>query len=114
MTAATEQVRPFRYFLLLLVAPTIWFSHLSILYAAETVICLESAAGPSIGWTVLMTAAGALAAIAIYSIWLLQAGRSWHFTKWIRSAALTSCLFSAMAIAWCSFPAAMLAACVNR
>lgn len=114
MTAAADQVRPFRDLLFLLVAPTIWFTHFSLLYAAETVICIEMAQRLTIGWTVLLTAAAALSAITIYSIWLLQARSSRRFPKWIRNAALTSSLLSAMAIAWCSFPAAMLAACVNR
>jgi hypothetical protein len=114
MTAAADQVRPFHDFLLLLVAPTIWFAHFSFLYAAETVICIEMAQGLTIGWTVLITAAAALTAITIYSIWLLQERSSRRCPKWIRSAALISSLLSAMAIAWCSFPAAMLAACANR
>jgi hypothetical protein len=78
MSATFKPVRPFGDFLRMLIAPAIWFAHFSLLYAAETLICIGPPAdrGIAMGWTVILATAAALTGSVILAVRVLRAENS--------------------------------------
>jgi hypothetical protein len=118
MSAPLKPVRPLGDFLRVLIAPTIWFGHFSLLYAAETLICIGPPAdrGTAMGWTVILATAAALAGLVILAAQLFRAGRmaspeAQDNTVWLRRTSLLLTLLSALGVIWTTLPTAILPAC---
>jgi hypothetical protein len=116
--SAASPVRPFGDFLRLLIAPTIWFAHFSLLYAAEALICIGPAAdrGGAMGGTVVVVTVAALTGLLILGARLLRSGETvapepGHSASWLRRTSLLLTLLSALGILWTTLPTVILPAC---
>jgi hypothetical protein len=123
MTDAFKAARPIGDLLRMLIAPMIWFLHLAIVYAAETLICLgPTAAGStststSMTGTVFLSTAVALAGLAVLAVTIVRAANKRApdrtDTRFLRAASLFLTLISAMAVIWTALPTALLPACAT-
>lgn len=120
MNAASKLVRPLGDFLRMLIAPAIWFAHFSLLYAAETLICIGPPAdrGTTMGWSVLLATAAALTGLIILAARLIRAGkiaptRPEDGMAWLRRTSLLLTLLSALGVIWTTLPTAVLPACTS-
>jgi hypothetical protein len=118
MSAAFKPVRPLGDFLRVLIAPTIWFTHLVILYAAEALICIGPPAAQStaMAWTVLLAAAAALTGLIILAAGVLRAGYrplplSDQRNAWLPRVSLLLTLLSVLGVIWTTMPTALLPVC---
>jgi len=118
MSATFKPVRPLGDFLRMLIAPAIWFAHFSLLYAAETLICIgpPAARGATMGWAVFLATAAALTGLIILAARLIRAGKmatpkSEDGTAWLRRTSLLLTLLSALGVIWTTLPTAVLPAC---
>jgi hypothetical protein len=121
MSATFKPVRPLGDFLRMLIAPAIWFAHFSLLYAAETLVCLGPPAerGTTMGWMVFLITTAALSGLIILADRLLRSGnaappRSDHGSAWLRHTSLLLTLLSALAVIWTTLPTAVLPACADQ
>ena len=118
MSATFKPVRPLGDLLRVLIAPAIWFAHLSVVYAGEALICIGPATdrGTAMGWVVILATAAALTALIILVAGLL---RPWnaspptsdHGNSWFRRASLLIAALSALGVIWTTLPTAVLPAC---
>jgi hypothetical protein len=121
MSATLKPVRPVGDFLRMTIAPTIWFAHFSVLYAAEALICIGPPAdwGATMRWTVILATAAALGGLIILAARLLRSGknappRSEDSAAWLRRTSLLLTLLSALAVIWTTLPTAVLPACAHQ
>ena len=120
MSAAFTPVRPFGDFLRVLIAPTIWFAHLSIVYGAEALICIGPPADRTtrMGWVVFLATSAAMTGLAILVVGLL---RRWNATSpnfdrenlWLFRVSWLITVLSTMGIVWTTLPAAILPVCTS-
>lgn len=120
MSAASKPVRPLGDFLRMMIAPAIWFAHFSLLYAAQTLICIGPPADrdTTMGWTVFLATAAALTGLIIQAARLIRAGKmaptkSEDGMAWLRRTSLLLTLLSALGVIWTTLPTAVLPACTS-
>jgi hypothetical protein len=120
MSAASKPVRPLGDFLRMMIAPAIWFAHFSLLYAAQTLICIGPPADrdTTMGWTVFLATAAALTGLIILAARLIRAGKMAPTkpedgTAWLRRTSLLLTLLSALGVIWTTLPTAVLPACTS-
>jgi len=119
MSDAFKPVRPLGDFLRMLIAPTIWFAHLSIIYLAEALICIgpPAARSTAMAWMVFLTTAAALTGLIILAAGILRPGSTVQPTphqehsRFFRTGSLLLALLSVLGVIWTILPAAFLPAC---
>ena len=118
MSASIKPVRPVGDFLRVLIAPAIWFTHFSVLYAAEALICIGPPGnrGTTMGWTFFLATAAALTSLAILAAGILRAGNTTPPTAnqestWFPRVSVLLTLLSVLAVIWTVLPTLILPAC---
>lgn len=119
MSPASKPVRPLRDFLHVLVAPTIWFAHFSIVYGAEALICRgsQAAGDTAMTWTILLASGAALAGLCAYAVLMLSPdnasdrARNHDRIKFLPGISLILVLLSSWSVVWTTFPILFLTAC---
>ncbi|WOH48519.1 hypothetical protein [Bradyrhizobium sp. sBnM-33] len=104
--------------LLLVLAPLlIWFVHLTIVYAAEALICIgpAAAAATMMACTIALATAAALTALLL-TAWTLHRGNTRHAqspgsSRFLLGVSHLLILLSLLGIAWTILPAIFLPTC---
>jgi hypothetical protein len=120
MSVTFKPGRPFGDFLRVLIAPTIWFAHLAVVYAAEALICIGPPADrdTTMGWVVFLATVAALTGLITLAARLLRPRNAAPPTSdpgnaWFRHASLLLTFLSAMAVIWTTLPTVVLSACAQ-
>ena len=109
--------RPLGDLLRLLIGPGLWFSHLTILYGAEALICTPPmASGRAMIWIASGATIAALGALAVFGAALLRqpppAERpEEHIAAFLHATALLLAVLSALGVVWTASPVALLPVC---
>jgi hypothetical protein len=118
MSTTFKAVRPLSDFLRVLIAPTIWFLHLVILYTAEALICIGPPAVQStaMAWTIFLSTTAALTGLIIFAASMLRPGASplpspGRRNAWLSRASLLLTLLSVLGVIWTTMPTAFLPVC---
>jgi hypothetical protein len=112
--------KPLGDFLRVLIAPAIWFGHLSIVYAAEALICIGPPADQTtmMRWMVFLATSAATAGLVTLVVGLFRrrhaASRGFdRENAWHARVSLLLTLLSAVGIVWTTLPATILPACAS-
>jgi hypothetical protein len=100
-----------------LAPPLIWFVHLTVVYAAEALICIRPAAAVAtmMAWTIAFATAAALTALLLIA-WTLHRGSTRHAqspgsSRFLLGVSHLLILLSLLGIAWTILPAIFLPTC---
>lgn len=117
MSDTFKPIRPLGDFLQVLAPPLIWFAHLTILYAAEALICIEpsAAAATIMAWTIALATAVALTGLLLAAS-MLRRGKASRTQNLGRSRFLVGVsylliLLSFLGVAWTTLPTVVLPIC---
>lgn len=121
MSSGSKRVQPLGDFLRVLVAPTIWFVHLSIVYGAEALICRGSSGigSTAMTWTILLASGAALAGLGAYAMRTFSPGnarvraRDHDRDRFLPLISLTLTVLACWGVIWTTFPALLLPACAH-
>ena len=113
MNHTFKPVRPLHDVLRLLVAPLIWFAHLTVVYGAETLICLKAQpSGTAMIWAVGLATAAALIGLAAYAASTLR-NRHSDDGRFLSAVSLVLALLSSFGVLLTTLPPVFLPACAS-
>jgi hypothetical protein len=111
----STRVRPLGDLLRLFVGPGVWFSHFTVVYGAEALICTPPVTGSGVmSWIGAAATAAALAALIAFAFMTMNrpVDRTEHSgAAFLHDAALLLTLLSGLAVIWTAFPLAVLPVC---
>lgn len=117
MSDTFKPVRPLADFLQALAPLLIWFAHLTILYAAETLICIgpPAAAATVMAWTTALATAAALTALLL-AAWMLRRSKASGTqnlggSRFLAGVSYLLILLSLLGVVWTTLPTVVLPVC---
>jgi hypothetical protein len=117
MSDTFKPARPLGDLLQALAPLLIWFAHLTILYAAETLICIgpPAAAATVMAWTTALATAAALAAL-LFAAWMLRRGNASRNqnlggSRFLVGVSYLLIVLSLVGVVWTTLPTVVLPVC---
>jgi hypothetical protein len=117
---STILARPFTDLLRLFVGPGVWFTHFTLLYGTEALICTPPVATPrTMIWMAAVATIAALGALALFARRLVQLPplyeppETYTGAAFLHTATLLLAALAALGVVWTALPVALLPVCAT-